>query len=490
MSRNQLKIGWSTISITPDRPIDLHGQLYHRVSNYVHDPIYATALAISNGEEQCIMVSVDMAAIYVEHTEPVRAAVDGIDGIDGSKITFSATHTHNSSQFLEDPHRQEFEEFLGADVMLEIEEPENMMSGKEAQAFLHERLVAVILDAWKNRQPGGISYAFDYAAIGFNRRPVFDLGNGGLESKMYGVCSQDNFLRFEGPVDHTIDMLYTWDMDRNLTGVLVDVPCPSQVFELHRFITADYWGYARSEIRERLGNINVLSICGAAGDQNPLDLVRISKNNVQELKEWNAQAGEVFRNFDMAHECEDIGDRIAEAVMRGYKKAKNYIQTKPEFKHIVFDMELPLRKVSRQDYQEAKKIIEDKCKNFSAENRMTSSDQLEMFEPVGVVKRWKRQNESDKFGFHVSIMRIGEIAIATNPFELFVEYGQRIRARCKAEQAFIFQLSNGSGIYLPTNAALEGGSYSSKPASTLVGPEGGDELTERFIKEIDMLFEA
>ena len=29
-----------------------------------------------------------------------------------------------------------------------------------------------------------------------------------------GDCSQDSFLRFEGTVDHTIDMIYTWDSDR------------------------------------------------------------------------------------------------------------------------------------------------------------------------------------------------------------------------------------------------------------------------------------
>jgi hypothetical protein len=306
---------------------------------------------------------------------------------------------------------------------------------------------------------------------------------------MYGVCSQDNFLRFEGPVDHTIDMLYTWDMDRNLTGVLVDVPCPSQVFELHRFITADYWGYARSEIRERFGNINVLSICGAAGDQNPLDLVRISKDNVQALKEWNAQAGEVFRNFDMAEECQLIGDRIAEAVVRGYKKAKNYVQTKPEFKHTCFEMELPLRKVTQEDYEEAKQIIADNRAKFSADNRMTSDDVIKLFEPMGVTNRWIEQNESDKYVFRVSVIRIGEIAIATNPFELFVEYGQRIRAKCKARQALICQLTNGTGGYLPTQAAIDGGSYSSKPASTKVGPEGGDELAERFVSEMDKLFE-
>ena len=77
------------------------------------------------------------------------------------------------------------------------------------------------------------------------------------------------------------------------------------------------------------------------------------------------------------------------------------------------------------------------------------------------------------------------MGIATNPFELYQEYAQRIKARAEAEQVFIIQLANGAGGYLPTRAAVAGGSYSSKPASTMCGPEGGDELVEKTLERLD-----
>lgn len=489
MHNSQVRIGWSETSITHTKPVILRGQLYYRVSRYVHDPVFATALAIENGEEQCLLVSLDMVGIRANQVEMIQKAVDGVDGIDARKITVSATHTHNSSQFIGDVHRDDFERFLDEDIMLVPEIPDDLISPEEAEEFFIGKITELILRAWKERKPGGISYASDYAAIGFNRRPVFDLGNGKVESKMYGDCSQDNFLRFEGPMDHTIDMIYTWDTDRNLTGVLVDVPCPSQVYELHYFISADYWAPARDEIRDRLGNVHVLSICGAAGDQNPLDLVRISKNNKKTLIEWNAQVGEVFRNIDMKEECDAIGERIAEAVNRGYRKARNYIEWNPVIRHTVFNMELPIRKVSEEDYLEARQVVAETKARFSPENRMTSADQVALFEPVGVVKRWDLQQEKDVYSFQANIVRLGNIAVTTNPFELFVEYGFRIRARCKAEQVCICQLTNDVGGYLPTVDAVAGGSYSSKPASTMVGPDSGDKLVERVISEIDKLWE-
>ena len=489
MLDNYILIGWSEVSITPDRPISLLGQLYYRISSHVHDPIYATALALQREDEQCIMVSLDMALLPSPITEKLQAAIDGIEGIDARKVTFSATHTHNSTLFTTDVFRTILTGVLGEERMLIPEKPDDLMSAGEAEEFFIGKITGLILTAWRNRRPGGISYASDYAAIGFNRRPVFADGKGNEESRMYGDCSQENFLRFEGTVDHTIDMLYTWDADRELTGVVVDVPCPSQVYELHRFISADYWGPARNQLREKLGNIYVLSICGAAGDQNPLDLVRLSKINRQELVDWNAQVGEVHRNINMEEECRLIGERISEAVVRGYRKAKNYIQIEPVFRHRSFRMALPIRKVSEQDYLEACREIEEAKSRFSPEQRMSSADQVALFEPVGVVGRWELQQNSDKFAFQTNIIRLGDVAIATNPFELFVEYGLRIRARSRAEQVFICQLTNGRGGYLPTQAAIVGGSYSSKPASTIVGPDSGDELVERTIKEINKLWE-
>lgn len=486
---NQLQIGWAATSITPDRPTYVYGQLYYRISEYVHDPITATALAVSSDDEHAILVSADVVGIHDMICAKVRKALEGVKGLDVSRITFSATHTHNSAFGCNTKIREEITELCGGDCFPVLDYPEDFMSEAEATGFFVEKLVRLVKDAWDARKPGGISYAGDYAAIGFNRRPQFDRGKGVVESKMYGACSLDTFIRFEGTVDHGIDMLYTWDLDRNLTGVLVDVPCPSQVFELHSFISADYWGYARNAIREKLGNIFVLSVCGAAGDQNPLDLARISKYNVKKLDEWNAQAGQVFRNFDMAEECESIAQRIAEPVYRGVKTARKNIETRPVFRHTVKQIKLPIRKVTEADYQEADAAARKIAAEFSPENKMTGKDLVRLFEPMGIINRWKLQRHGDDTTIHSSIIRLGDAAFCTVPFEFFVEYGLRIRARSKARCVFTMQLTNGSPGYLPTDAALAGGSYSSKPASTLVGPRGGDTLTEVIITEINRLWD-
>jgi len=486
---SQIKIGWGSVSITPDKTVRVHGQLYERISSYVHDPVTVTALALCNGDEQCVFLSGDLPTINPDISKRVQEIVNGRDGLDASKIVFSATHTHNSTYAPRLPHVTGAIDIAGPDVVPLKEVPDDILGYDEAIDFAVERFVEAILDAWTSRKPGALSWASDYAVVGFNRRPRFGRPGGEAESMMYGTCSRPDFIGLEGTSDHTADMIYTFDDKGALSGVLVAIPCPSQVMELHRFITADYWCYARDAIWSKFGNINILPICGAAGDQNPIDLVRISKNNVEELKAWNAQAGEVFRNFDMTEECEGIGDRIAEAVGRGYKKSLRHRTARPVFKHVVKTVGLPIRTVEESVYLEAEETIKSIVAEFSPSNRMTDNDLVRLFQPLGIIERWKLQNESPTMSFQSSIIRIGDAAINTTPFELFVEYAIRMRARARADQVISFQITNGRGLYLPTRIAVEGGSYSSKPVSNLVGPEGGDMLVEIMVTEMDKLWD-
>jgi hypothetical protein len=488
--KKRLNIGWAQTDITPHRPVYVVGQLFLRISSYVHDPLTATCLVIENGEEQVTLVSLDMASLPLVHIPRILAQLN-ISGFDKKKVVFNATHSHNSTMYGDEPTRENFfVNRLGRNICPIIEEPDNILRGLEAEDFFVEKIVELITAAWNGRRPGGVSTAHDYAVVAFNRRPVFKKADGTYESKMYGNCSQENFIGIEGSSDHSADMLYTWDSAGNLTGVLVCIPCPSQVYELHDFISADYWANVRDSIRDALGNVYVLSLCGAGGDQSPIDLVRISKTNQKELARWNAQIDSVLRNFDMTQECEDIGQRIAAAVVRGYRKARNSIECTPVLKHINFKMDLPLRCVDREEYLEANELIEKVKAQHSAENRLTEAEMIKLFEPLGYINRWEMQQHTQRFDFPVFVFRIGNAAFATNPFELFAEYGIRIKARCKASQTIIIQLSsNAKGGYLPTREAVDGGSYGSKPVSTLVGPDGGDELVKKTIAAIDSLFD-
>ena len=489
MNNLKLYVGWAQCSITPNSPVLMVGQMYPRVSRYVHDPITATALALENGENQTILVSMDMTGVPLHAMDLIKEKLSECSEIPFEKISFNVIHTHNSSTFYDDSMRSENIQVYDEEILPPFNPPENMIWGEKGQKFLVEKLVDLVVTAWENRKPGGISYAHDYAAIGFCRRPQFLMPDGFTESIMYGDCSRDDFVRFEGGADTAVELLYTWNEAGEVTGVVCNVPCPSQVHELHCYITADFWAPTRQYIREKLNkNVYVLPMCGAAGDVAPVDLVHISKTNRKALQEWGGQTKEVFRDFDMTLLCQNIGDRISEAVARGYRIARNYIEYAPVFKHEILSMSLPIRQVSEEDYKEAEEEVARIHEKFSKENPMTMADLVKAFEPQGVILRHRQQEKCPEYSFQCHILRLGNIAIATNPFELYQEFALRIKARAEAEQVFIVQLANGNGGYLPTRAAVNGGSYSSKPASTVCGPDGGDVLVEKTLDVLAQLW--
>jgi len=81
------------------------------------------------------------------------------------------------------------------------------------------------------------------------------------------------------------------------------------------------------------------------------------------------------------------------------------------------------------------------------------------------------------------------MAIATNPFELYLDFGMQIKARSKAVQTFTVELCNGGYGYLPTARSVAGGAYGAIPESNEVGPEGGRELVQRTLEMLDSLWE-
>ena len=82
----------------------------------------------------------------------------------------------------------------------------------------------------------------------------------------------------------------------------------------------------------------------------------------------------------------------------------------------------------------------------------------------------------------------GDIAFTTTPFEMFLDYGNRIKARSKAHQTFIVQLCCGASGYLPTEKAEKAGHYSAYVSSGHVGHEGGDLYTRKTIEEINNMW--
>jgi len=150
-------------------------------------------------------------------------------------------------------------------------------------------------------------------------------------------------------------------------------------------------------------------------------------------------------------------------------------------------LSLPLRRVTISDYEDAKSKLEEYIRNAgSREYNFRDSAKTHIW--AGTMARYEYQQRCNIVPMELHTVRLGDIAIATNPFELFLDYGNKIRARSKASQTFLIQLACDCLSYLPTEKAEKGSHYSAYVSSGYVGHEGGDMLVRCTLESVNEMW--
>ncbi|MDR2705252.1 MAG: hypothetical protein LBC02_05695, partial [Planctomycetaceae bacterium] len=301
------------------------------------------------------------------------------------------------------------------------------------------------------------------------------------EGIMYGDTKRADFRYIEGLEDHDIGTMFFWDENDRLIAMIINIACPSQEVEGLYEIHADFWHPVREQLRAKYGNhVTILSWVGAAGDFSPHTMYR-------------KEAEERMRKLRKISRLDEIARRITNVVNDCYEIVQNDKQNDIVFRHEYELIPLPYHKVTQKEYNDI--VNESKA----IEVRLTKEPQLKTYYDWTrqMVGRFESQQKGEFTVFEtpVHIIRIGNIAVMSNPFELFSAYGIQMKARCKAIQTFIVQLTDAppppqvSAGYLPTADAYQHGGYSAIVKSIHVGPEGGQKLVEESLKRANTLFE-
>ena len=479
--KKSLHIGWASADITPTEKVSLLGQFHLRISEGVRDPITATALVLHSPEsdgpgEQAVMISCDLAMIHETLRDGVREAVrERVPELDVTKIFLNATHTHTAP-------------VVGNEMWAAVPDGfESVMTAGEYCQFAIDSIAAAVAEAWARKAPGGISFGLGQAVVGHCRRWVDEHG----EARMYGMTNDLDFRHFEGYEDHAVNLLYTWDREKRLTGMIINLACTSQKSETEFQVSADFWHETRNEIRKRHGeHLFILPQSSPAGDQSPRNIFRESaEERMLELAGRNAR--------------EDIAHRLANAVDEVLPVTENTIAFEIPFKHLVETVPLSRRLVTEKDVADAnataerhRKEIEEESRKLEAAPRLKEEPrwyvpltraQNAMIWNKSVEERFKLQEHEPTIPVELHVIRLGDVAFATNRFELYLDFGVRIQVCSRAIQTFLVQLA-GNGSYLPTARSVAGQGYGSVAASTLVGPEGGQELVEATVELINSLW--
>lgn len=497
----KILIGWAEESLVPDKKIRLAGQFYERISEFVESEITATAMAVECDGEEMIMVSADLGGIPEFLLDEIRADFSALTSeVAPEKLIVAVTHTH-TSHVMSDPNAQNSANPIGTtkDILAEFMSPdkeyraavtadESVMKPEEATVFVAKKIAMAAYRAWCQRKPALYANEFGRAAVGMCRRVSYDDGT----AQMWGDTNSANFVSMEGGNDSGIELIYTFDENKKLTGIVANIACPSQILEQRSFISADYWGRAKAIIREKLGaDVYLLALGGAGGDQCPRDLVRWVQPETPVLDPHIIRPLPIKRKadpsmFDISG-CNRVGKRVANEIISVFEEICE-LKGEAKFTHKILKMDLPLRKATKEDYEKSVREIEYYVQKNADKPTFTYADNAKMYIHAGNILRYRQQQYKEIYTIESHVVRFGNVAFTTNPFELFLDYGNYIKARSYAEQTFIVQLCCGRGGYLPTKKAEAAGHYSAYITSGNVGHEGGDLYVRETLKEINEMF--
>jgi len=311
-------------------------------------------------------------------------------------------------------------------------------------------------------------------------------------AEMYGCTGREDFIGMEGGEDSGVDLLFTFDESRKPTGVILNLACPSQVMEATRKISSDFIGETRRRLKQSFGeDFRMFGQISAAGCQSPRDLAR---NYKAEPDFWHADG------------VVEIGRRLAEAVEKACLAGVAKINFTPLLRHDIKSVSLPRRRASYQDYLDAKKKLfeleaslsedaayrqfcDEVMRNEKIPGRPGPYDsKLHHFVLIqnnrAVLSRYESQDAAAMFDMEMHVVRLGQVVFATNPFELYLDFGHQIKARSAAEQTFIVQLCGGTGGYLPSARAEKLGGYGGLIINGNVGSDGGKKMVDETIAAI------
>ena len=402
MSDLIFKAGASRQDITPPVGTLLYGYRPDLCSESVHDNLSVTALALSQGDETALMLTVENGDIQTELCDKTRRAIAEYCAIPFENVIISATHTHSAPNL---------SGVVGwGDVNMDYYN----------NIFLPAVLVASA-EALRALTPAEIAVGVTESLVGVNRRQQYPNGEIGLGQNPHG-CFDPNM---------TVVAIRNKATKAGILN-LIHYGCHGTSAGLTTAITRDWSGVMIDELEAKTGTLTAFWN-GAIGDVGP----RLTN-------------GQTTGNIK---DTEELGSIAATDALNAYKNIDVYHQG--ELKVFCDTVHLPYQKMPT--LQE----VEEKLSQYTEPEKLINIDRLQyehyketydfLSNGSGVTKT--------EFTFQQTIISLGDVVFIPFPFEMFSEIVMRLREYSPYTYTLCLSCTNGYNVYLPSEDQLCRGGY-------------------------------
>jgi len=401
------------------------------------DDLEANGLYLSDGSTQLLLVSCDLMGLEPAYVAVAREAMGDAIGIPPRNIIIACTHTHGGPAIVK------------TNPLMPVD-----------HAYLNrlqDWLVEVAAQAVKSARPGKIGWGKGNAQIGFNRRVCWADGT----HSMHGDTSRKDFAGLEGPDDPQHLALFAADTDGKLIAVLYHNTTHPTIFYGAGVYSADFPGDVRKTLRQKLGKIPVLYLNGAQGDVAITDQLHRRKESRE----------------DKLHR---IAGMVVAETLRLYKDVTYHDH--PVLAHTYDDLNVTVRLPRPDRLAAGRKVLS----RIEAGEKIRGMKMIMAFGAVHLQEVYGK-NPVDTLPIHA--IRIGDVALISEPCELYCQFGLDIKRRSPAPITAVVGLADGYCGYCPTIYGILGGGYSGQPIYwTRLEPHAGYKIVETAGRMLNQLW--
>ncbi len=421
---NNLKAGFGRCDITPSMGVKIQGYYKVRIADGVLDNLEANAVAVSDGKNTVVFISLDLCSVEQEVTIMYKDVISKRTGLPKENIIISSTHTHTAGNVerVDTPENEFYREFVG------------------------ERAADAAEFAIKDLKNAKLGYGIGIAPnIAFIRR--FKMKDGTTKTNP-GMGNPD-ISEPIGKVDEEVSVL-RFDRENAESIVIMNFGNHPDVVGGCK-ISADWPGFARRTLERAVPGVKSMFINGAEGDVNHVNV--FAKDG--DLNDLKNDFDDVLRGYGHARH---MGNVVAAAVLQTFDKV-NYIEAE-NIRIIEKTMHVPSNLPSKEDmplahkYNDLHKAGRDDEIPFKAMDLTTVVAEAERMVAL--------ENGPDAFDMNMTCVAIGDIAFVTIPGEGFNYIGRELKKAKGWKMVIPCMLTNGCEGYFPTIDSYSEGGYEAR----------------------------
>ncbi|MGQ9502352.1 MAG: neutral/alkaline non-lysosomal ceramidase N-terminal domain-containing protein [Anaerolineae bacterium] len=408
------RAGAAKVDITPPVGCWLEGIPRDQPSNAIHDPLYARALVIEQGQERICLVTCDLIGMTNEYARDVRTRI--AEAIDShfARVVVACSHNHSGP------------------TMLGLFDPVERIDQQYLQA-LSDRLVQVSRAAAEQLQPAqlGVGHGEENTISQYRRLWTRD----GRIVMNWEEFPADQIVGPAEEGDPEVGVVRIDALSGDTIAVIFNYACHPNSLPGDNFtITADFPGYAADMIERALGGIALFT----NGAQGSVDIEGFVDRDFVGVERRGRALGNVVLQV-----CAGITEMERQPVIRSAR-------------HTFL---LPYRKVAPELITWAEEVVARGAR-AAVTLRDGISDEIKA---EFILKHVNRREPG--VDFELVGVRLGKAVFVTIPGEPFTEIGRRMKSLASELRLYVIALANGYLGYIATEKASAEGGYATDVAS-------------------------